>query len=45
MFRFTSQSVELGWIEGVLIPNLLNICGSVLFLQFLHIVVEVGLGN
>lgn len=38
-------SVELGWIVGVLIPNLFGICGAILFLRFIWIVTEVGLGN
>ncbi|XP_065206857.1 bumetanide-sensitive sodium-(potassium)-chloride cotransporter-like isoform X2 [Planococcus citri] len=37
--------VELGWKEGVLIPNLFGICGAILFLRFVWIVTEAGLVN
>lgn len=37
--------VEFGWLEGILVPNLLSICGPILFLEFIKIVMQAGLST
>lgn len=37
--------VEFGWLEGILVPNLLSICGPILFLEFIRIVTHAGFGE
>lgn len=38
-------SIKLGWIEGVLIPCLLNIWGVMLFLRLSWVVGEAGIAH
>lgn len=37
--------IKLGWIQGVLIPCLLNIWGVMLFLRLSWVVAEAGVGE
>lgn len=37
--------IKLGWIQGVLIPCLLNIWGVMLFLRLSWVVAEAGVGK
>lgn len=37
--------VKLGWIQGVLIPCLLNIWGVMLFLRLSWVVAQAGMGK
>lgn len=39
-----SAGIKLGWIQGVLIPCLLNIWGVMLFLRLSWIVAQSGIG-
>lgn len=37
--------IKLGWIQGVLIPCLLNIWGVMLFLRLSWVVAQAGMGK
>lgn len=39
------SSIKLGWIQGVLIPCLLNIWGVMLFLRLSWVVAQSGIGQ
>lgn len=39
-----THGIKLGWIEGVLIPCLLNIWGVMLFLRLAWVVAQAGVG-
>ncbi|CAH0399421.1 unnamed protein product [Chilo suppressalis] len=42
--ELTTYGIKLGWIQGVLIPCLLNIWGVMLFLRIAWIVAQAGMG-
>ncbi|CAG4935250.1 unnamed protein product [Colias eurytheme] len=42
--ELTTYNIKLGWIQGVLIPCLLNIWGVMLFLRIAWIVGQAGIG-
>lgn len=40
----TNKVIKLGWIQGVLIPCLLNIWGVMLFLRLAWVIAQAGIG-
>ena len=39
------ETVKFGWIEGVLIRNMMSIWGVMLFLRLSWVVAQAGIGN
>ena len=39
------EAIKFGWIEGVLIRNMMSIWGVMLFLRLSWVVAQAGIGN